>query len=657
MTLVERPFAAYQGNEPYIFVSYAHDDAAYVYPEIVHLRDQGFNIWYDEGIRPGASWRDEVALALTQCKLFLFFASPRSVASTNCLKEVNFSLSRERKIIVVHLEKTQLPIGLELSLSDMQAILREDHSEAAYQTKLANCLSENLPQKFEHVVVGRDLIEPNLITTAAGDKGKSIAILPFDNRSNDPDNEFLCEGIADELINGLSQVEGLKVASQLASFKYKKSDLDLSQIGQKLGVKHILNGSVQKVGDRVRITVQLSQVDNGSMLWSSRLDKTLADIFALQEEVATQVVSKLEVSLGADQNAPLVDVGTDNAQAYEQLLLGNHLFRRHTQRSLEQALSCYQRAVAFDPEFGPAYMNLHVCYRSLVSGFGAQRSENIARAEKAADRARETGYKPKVPWIVIHRRLHPEAAPGQRSSAIEACTKIREPDPEWQLHEFVQLSASLTAAGLFRGSLDYLEHYYRQSKQQPTNDNTYCWLLGQIGQFDQAILASTESIAERPDDPIPIGDRAMLYSRTGQYTKAAQDLENMAKTLPRNFPAFYHLFWLGELDAATEYFNWLESRNMMTIYKFWGCFLLGEFERGMNHLEATAAQGFGASGIRLNATRVLPASISRAVVDHPRFKNLMAQYGVDDGWYGELMDMANKLTDITGIVVRPDEDY
>ncbi len=128
---MERPFSAYKGDQPYIFVSYSHSDAELVYPEIAQLREAGFNIWYDEGISPGSTWRDEVALALTQCKIFLYFITPRSVASSNCLKEVNFSLSRERKILAVHLEATELPVGLELSLSDMQAIIKPELSDQA----------------------------------------------------------------------------------------------------------------------------------------------------------------------------------------------------------------------------------------------------------------------------------------------------------------------------------------------------------------------------------------------------------------------------------------------------------------------------------------------------------------------------------------------
>jgi hypothetical protein len=194
---MERPFPAYKGDDPYIFVCYAHDDAPFVYPEISFLREQGFNIWYDEGIAPGHTWRDEVALALTQCSLFLYFVTPRSVASPNCLKEVNFCLSRERRVLPVHLQSTTLPGGLELSLSDRQAIIRSEHSEPAYRKKLADALTALLP-----AAVARTETPVAPRSTNA----KSIAILPLANRSNDPDNEHLCDGIAEELIGGLASL-------------------------------------------------------------------------------------------------------------------------------------------------------------------------------------------------------------------------------------------------------------------------------------------------------------------------------------------------------------------------------------------------------------------------------------------------------------------
>ncbi len=150
---MEKPFPAYQGDDPYVFVSYAHEDAELVYPEIARLNAEGFNIWYDEGIGPGLTWRDEVALALTQCKVFLYFVTVRSVASDNCAQELNFSLSRERKILAVHLEETTLPMGIELSLSNKQAIIRSDYAEEAYQKKLSDSVKSLLPRATEPLAI------------------------------------------------------------------------------------------------------------------------------------------------------------------------------------------------------------------------------------------------------------------------------------------------------------------------------------------------------------------------------------------------------------------------------------------------------------------------------------------------------------------------
>ncbi|MDP7144805.1 MAG: TIR domain-containing protein [Pseudomonadales bacterium] len=189
---MERPFPAYQGDDPYIFVCYAHDDAEVVYAEITRLRGEGLNIWYDEGISPGSTWRDEVALALTQCSVFLYYVTARSVASINCLNEVNFCLSRERKILSVHLEETELPLGLELSLSAMQAIFRADHTSEAYQTKLLASLKSLLPGIIEPTALSR--VQP--AETELDEQ--SIAILPLVNRNLDSADEYLCDGISEE---------------------------------------------------------------------------------------------------------------------------------------------------------------------------------------------------------------------------------------------------------------------------------------------------------------------------------------------------------------------------------------------------------------------------------------------------------------------------
>jgi pimeloyl-ACP methyl ester carboxylesterase len=144
---MERPFQAYSGTDPYIFVSYAHKDSSFVYPEITYLKDQGFNIWYDEGIEPGSVWREEIAHALTECQVFLFFITPESTRSSHCLKEVNFALGRDRQVLCVHVQATHLPDALDLSLSDRQAIIRSDYGLGDYREKLSTSLRNLLGQQ------------------------------------------------------------------------------------------------------------------------------------------------------------------------------------------------------------------------------------------------------------------------------------------------------------------------------------------------------------------------------------------------------------------------------------------------------------------------------------------------------------------------------
>ncbi|MDP7357121.1 MAG: toll/interleukin-1 receptor domain-containing protein [Pseudomonadales bacterium] len=146
---MDRPFSAYKGEESYIFVSYAHEDDELVYPEIEWLQSQGFNIWYDEGISPGSTWREELAQAVKNCDLFLLFVTPRSTASDNCQKEVNFALDEGHPLLAVHLDRTELPDGLRLSLSDRQAILKHELSEREYRAKLIAGIGDYVARKGE----------------------------------------------------------------------------------------------------------------------------------------------------------------------------------------------------------------------------------------------------------------------------------------------------------------------------------------------------------------------------------------------------------------------------------------------------------------------------------------------------------------------------
>ena len=149
---MESLFPAYKGDGPFVFVSYSHEDRDLVFPEISWLRDQGFNIWYDEGIQPGRKWRAELSESIKRSSLFLFFVSPNSVTSNHCLGEVDLAIDHDKSIITVHLAETELPSGLDLTLARIQAILRDELSETVYREKLIAGIGDHLQRGVARAV-------------------------------------------------------------------------------------------------------------------------------------------------------------------------------------------------------------------------------------------------------------------------------------------------------------------------------------------------------------------------------------------------------------------------------------------------------------------------------------------------------------------------
>jgi TolB-like protein len=476
---VKLPFRAYSGDEPYVFVSYAHADASLVYPEMVRLRQQGYNVWYDEGIRPGAEWREEVALALTESKLFLYYVTPSSVSSEYCQQELNLALTRERRILAVHLVDTELSAGVELSLSNKQAIIRSDLSEMAYANKLTEALQALMP-------VSSSTSEILGVMEEKSAYEQSIAALPFTNLSSDPENEHLCDGVTDELVTGLAKIEGLRVASQLSCFGLKGQHLEPRAIGAKLNVANVLTGNIQKSGERVRITATLCEVANGSVLWSERYTGMLEDVFDLQEDVANKVIDALKLELGAESDAPVIDSGTSSVVAYQSFVLGKHEMKKGNRAGFSKAHENFADAVSADPAFGRAYwFDIHTWQLERELRFTTL-EEFLSGVSLAVEKMRLTGFEPPRPAIWIERILDSRLVPDQKSLAKEALAVIRDgdEDEEWHYHQFSQLSSCLQAAGLLNAAREFLDYYMTTTWHHEER-----W-SGKIGHLDKWLICA-----------------------------------------------------------------------------------------------------------------------------------------------------------------------
>lgn len=216
---------------------------------------------------------------------------------------------------------------------------------------------------------------------------KSIAVLPFANISADPENEFFCDGLAEELLNALAKIDGLKVTARTSSFSFKGKQVNVDQIGQALRVNTILEGSVRRAGNRLRINVQLINAADSYHLWSERYDRELKDIFDVQDEITLAVVAALKIKLlGEDQEAVLKR-GTYDPESYELYLRGRFYWNKRTGAAIKKAIELFQQAVAKDPNFALAYVGIADCFTQTMLYLGTHTAETLPYARAAAERA------------------------------------------------------------------------------------------------------------------------------------------------------------------------------------------------------------------------------------------------------------------------------
>jgi serine/threonine-protein kinase len=222
------------------------------------------------------------------------------------------------------------------------------------------------------------------ITAAAPEK--SIVVLPFTNMSADPENEYFSDGMTEEIINALAKVPALQVASRTSSFAFKNRTLDIPQIGEKLGVSSVLEGSVRKIGNRIRIAAQLVNAANGYQLWSETFDRQLEDVFAIQDEISRAIVDALKVRLMGAPEQPLVKPTTENIEAYTRYLKGRFFVNRLAEHDLRKALALFEQALDADPGYARAYSGIADCWCNLADDWVAP-EEAYPRAKSAAVRA------------------------------------------------------------------------------------------------------------------------------------------------------------------------------------------------------------------------------------------------------------------------------
>ncbi|MBZ5580200.1 MAG: protein kinase [Acidobacteriia bacterium] len=275
------------------------------------------------------------------------------------------------------------------NLSTMSAVLRDEPAPLPMAPEMAQvikrCLRKTPAQRFQTVAEVRDALEA---ARGAGpiEKPPSIAVLPFTNMSGDKENEYFSDGLAEEIINALTKIPGLKVAARTSAFAFKGKNDDIRKIGETLGMAHILEGSVRKAGSRVRITAQLIAVADGCHLWSDRYDREMTDIFAVQDEISQAIVDVLKVHL-SQPNQPIVRRKTSNLAAYQAYLEGRYQFQHLTAEGVARGIEFFERAIQADPRYAAPHAELAQAYIYLTLYEPTPLREVIPKAMAASERA------------------------------------------------------------------------------------------------------------------------------------------------------------------------------------------------------------------------------------------------------------------------------
>src|SRR3989440_3914647 len=332
----------------------------------------------------------------------------------------------------------------------------------------------------------------------------SIAVLPFANMSTDPENEYFCDGLAEELLNALAKIENLKVAARTSAFSFKGKNANISEIGEKLSVKTILEGSVRKSGNRVRITVQLINVADGYHLWSEVYDRKMQDVFAIQDEITATTIRNLEIKLlkpfSIDEATPA------NFEAYNAYLKGRHYLNRRTAADILKSVQYFEQSILLAPEYAPAFSGLADSYNLLGAGDYAVLSpgEAFPKAKQAATRALE---------------IDPSLA---------------------NAHTALGWAATFYDWDLSRGE----QHYLKALELNPGYATTHHWygmLLAIRGNFDKAVVEIETARRLDPLSPIVNSDVAWVLYYARRYDEAIAQCRETIELAPNFSVAHWNL--------------------------------------------------------------------------------------------------------------------
>jgi adenylate cyclase len=462
-------------------------------------------------------------------------------------------------------------------------------------------------------------IEGNEAPKALPRPERSLAVLPFRNIGGDRENDYFCEGLAEDLLNVLSRVEGLRVAARSSAFAFRDGASDVRTVGEKLNVANVLEGSVRKSDGHLRITVRLLDTADGFQRWTQVFDREQGDIFKIQDEISRAVFDALHFELyGAKR--PRIVPGTRDTQAYNLYLMGRHQFHKRTEESLRSAVRFFEQATERDPDFALPYTGLADSW-SLLSASGEGYGpipveEAIARAAPMVERA--LALDPRLAEAHASRgflsRLREDAAAAEASlrHALEL-------NPDYSMAH-AWLGLTLTDLGRLREARDEFQRAYDADPLSPIIGSNLGYALLKLGELDAARGHFQQVMEIAPEFTVAYSGMAHVARRSGAAEAAQEWWEKASRINPNRpyYPANVALLQLGEgdLDAAEQFQQRAEAiaPNDATVVRTRMAVLIAS-ERDAELLSFTEGR---LEGERSNAETLANAALAQLVCGQPK---------------------------------------
>ena len=547
-----------------VFLSYARDDVDAAKELADSVGQAGHDVWWDRHLHGGSRFSDEIDRALKEAEVVVVLWSKTSIQSAWVQDEAAEGRDSGR-LVPISLGSAKPPLGFRqfhtIDLSDWNGRGRPEALDDVLEAINRTCGSE-----------GRSEQSGKTENAEPPQKKASVCVLPFVNMSGEPEQEYFSDGISEDIITDLSNVSALSVVARNTSFTFKGQSLDVKEVAQKLGVSHVLEGSVRKAGNRVRINAQLIDGAKGDHVWAARYDRDLTDIFEIQDEISKAIVDALQVKLLPKEKSAIESRGTSNVDAYNLYLMARQQWISGTYgdpRRDEAIVRLCRQATLLDPDYAEAWALIALAQAELRFWHGKEDENALPAAERALE------INPNMPEALCIKARYLEEE-GKREEAEQRIRSALQIGPEsWEVNR--EAGRMFFRHGQIREAIPFFEKAASLMDSDYSNPGLLMSCYYSIKDRDGVKRAAKtcleraeRAIAKEPTNGPALAMGANALSLFGEKERAREWINRALLLDPDNLSMRYNLACSlalelddpeGALDALQPYFERVQSKT------------------------------------------------------------------------------------------------